>query len=73
MASMAGLCVMCFRTAAAQQTARAQVLNSGIIVLLIPPILVLGLMLWMAARKKAMPVPPSDIIADGSDDTRNLS
>lgn len=48
-------CVMCYRTAAAQQTARAQVLNSGIIILLIPPILVLGLILWMAFRKRERP------------------
>lgn len=51
MSWLAAQCVMCFRTAAAQQAERARVLNSGIIVLLIPPILVLGLILWMAWRK----------------------
>ncbi len=35
-------CVMCNRTAAAQQWARAQVLNGGIVVLLIPPVVILG-------------------------------
>lgn len=35
-------CVMCFRTAAAQQAARARVLNIGIIIMLIPPLLILG-------------------------------
>ena len=50
---MAALCVMCYRTAAAQQGARAQVLNSGIIVLLIPPVLVMALILWMAFRRRA--------------------
>ncbi len=35
-------CVMCYRTAAAQQGARSQVLNKGIVILLIPPVLILG-------------------------------
>ena len=45
-----GQCVMCQRTAAAQQTARAQVLNRGILVLLVPPFLMIGGILWMAYR-----------------------
>ena len=44
-------CVMCYRTAAAQQLARARVLNSGIIILLVPPILVLAGILYLAFRK----------------------
>jgi hypothetical protein len=44
-------CVMCYRTAAAQQAERSRVLNSGIVILLVPPILVLGLILWLAFRK----------------------
>lgn len=44
-------CVMCFRTAAAQQAERSRVLNSGIVILLIPPMVVLALILWMAFRK----------------------
>jgi len=35
-------CVMCYRTAAAQQGARSQVLNKGIVILLIPPVVILG-------------------------------
>ena len=35
-------CVMCYRTAAAQQGARSQVLNKGIAILLIPPVVILG-------------------------------
>jgi hypothetical protein len=35
-------CVMCFRTAAAQETARARVMNLGIIIMLIPPIAILA-------------------------------
>ena len=44
-------CVMCYRTAAAQQAERSRVLNSGILILLVPPILVLGLILFLAFRK----------------------
>jgi hypothetical protein len=35
-------CVMCFRTAAAQEAARARVMNLGIIIMLIPPIAILA-------------------------------
>lgn len=45
-------CVMCFRTAAAQQLARSAVLNRGIIILLIPPFFVLTLILTLAFRRK---------------------
>jgi hypothetical protein len=60
-------CVMCYRTAAAQQLERARVLNSGIIILLIPPVLVLGLILLLAFRKNRATDDStvlSDIIAD---------
>ena len=46
-------CVMCFRTAAAQQFERSRVLNHGIFVLLIPPLLILFGLIWMARRRKA--------------------
>ena len=35
-------CVMCFRTAAAQQAERAKVMNLGIVIMLIPPIVILA-------------------------------
>jgi hypothetical protein len=35
-------CVMCFRTAAAQQSARAHVLDVGILLLGVPPFLILA-------------------------------
>jgi len=35
-------CVMCFRTAAAQQAERARVMNLGIIIMLIPPVAILA-------------------------------
>ena len=44
-------CVMCFRTAAAQQVERSRVLNSGILILLIPPVLILAGILLLAYRK----------------------
>lgn len=37
-------CVMCFRTAAAQQGARSHALNKGILILLIPPIAIAGVL-----------------------------
>jgi hypothetical protein len=50
-------CVMCYRTAAAQSAERARVFNSGILILLIPPILVIGgilLLAWLRSRQKWM-------------------
>jgi hypothetical protein len=51
MSLVAAQCVMCFRTAAAQQAARSHVLNTGIFILIIPPFLVLILLLALAWRK----------------------
>jgi len=47
-------CVMCFRTAAAQQMERARILNFGILIILIPPILILGGFLFLAWRRNAV-------------------
>ncbi len=44
-------CVMCQRTAAAQQWKRAQVLNMGIFVLLIPPLLILAGIAYIAYKR----------------------
>jgi len=44
-------CVMCFRTAAAQQAERSRVMDAGILILLIPPILILAGLLLLAWRK----------------------
>ena len=47
-------CVMCFRTAAAQNAERARVMNLGIIIMLIPPVLILaGFMLLCYKRRNA--------------------
>ena len=47
-------CVMCFRTAAAQQMERARVLNFGILIMLIPPILILAGFLFLAWRRNSV-------------------
>jgi hypothetical protein len=53
-------CVMCFRTAAAQQAERAKVLNLGIIIMLIPPVLILaGFMVLCYKRTKTYSVADS--------------
>src|SRR5260370_41818694 len=44
-------CVMCFRTAAAQQAGRARILNVGILLLGIPPFLILAAFLYLAWRR----------------------
>ena len=44
-------CVMCQRTAAAQQWERAQVLNTGIFVLLLPPLLILAAIVYIAYKR----------------------
>ena len=48
---MSGHCVMCQRTAAAQNVERARVLNRGIIVMLIPPLVVLGGLVTLAWKR----------------------
>jgi hypothetical protein len=61
-------CVMCFRTAAAQQMERARVLNIGIIVMLIPPVLILAGFLLLCWRRNLAyadsPAVPHDKITD---------
>lgn len=50
---VAGQCVMCQRTAEAQQAERARVLNRGILVMLVPPVAILGgVLLWAARRDR---------------------
>jgi preprotein translocase subunit YajC len=65
---------MCYRTAEAQQGARARVLNSGILILLIPPVLAMAGIIWFAwrrdkARNRALIDAP--VAADRSDETIN--
>ena len=49
--SLHAQCVMCQRTAAAQQWERAQVLNTGIFVLLLPPLLILAAIVYIAYKR----------------------
>jgi hypothetical protein len=42
---------MCFRTAEAQQGERSRALNAGIITLLIPPLVLLAGIIWLAWRR----------------------
>ena len=46
-------CVMCFRTAAAQQVERAHVMNIGIGIMLVPPVLILAGFLYLAYRRNS--------------------
>lgn len=50
--SLAAQCVMCYRTAAAQQAERSRVLNRGIVILLVPPLFILAGLLLLAYRKR---------------------
>jgi hypothetical protein len=53
-------CVMCFRTAAAQNSARAHLLNVGIVLLGLPPFCILGGFLWLAWRRNQEFTEPSE-------------
>ena len=53
--ALAAQCVMCYRTAAAQQAERSRVLNHGIYILLVPPVLILAGILLLAYRKNSQP------------------
>ncbi|HVW85964.1 MAG TPA: hypothetical protein VHB50_14845 [Bryobacteraceae bacterium] len=51
-AGLLAQCVMCYRTAAAQQAERARVLNTGILILLIPPVVIIGFILFRALHSR---------------------
>jgi preprotein translocase subunit YajC len=48
---------MCYRTAEAQQGARSRVLNSGILILLLPPVLLMAGIIWFAWRRNRQQAP----------------
>lgn len=62
-----GQCVMCYRTAAAQNAARAHLLNMGIVLLGLPPFVILGGFLCLAWRRSgtftAVETPDEPVIA----------
>jgi LPXTG-motif cell wall-anchored protein len=50
--SAAGQCAICYRTAQALSAARGRVLNSGILILGAPPVLLLaGFVFWVRKRE----------------------
>lgn len=62
-------CVMCFRTAAAQNVERARVMNLGILIMGIPPILILaGFLLLCYKRRRiyadAQPLPDTGALLE---------
>ena len=60
-------CVMCFRTAAAQQAERARVMNLGIIIMLIPPVVILGGFLLLCYKRRqtyAVGEPSENFVAE---------
>ena len=62
-------CVMCFRTAAAQQHERARVMNAGILIMLVPPLVILGGFVWLMYRRSktyADPASSDVMLQDGS-------
>jgi hypothetical protein len=44
-------CVMCYRTAAAQNMERARVMNIGIFIMMVPPFVILGGFLLLCWRR----------------------
>ena len=50
-ANSSAQCVMCYRTAAAQNAARAHLLNMGIVLLGLPPFCILGGFIFLAFRR----------------------
>jgi hypothetical protein len=61
-------CVMCFRTAAAQNNARAHVLDIGVLLLGIPPFLILAgyCVLFYRKNKQCGPAPYASQAEDPS-------
>jgi hypothetical protein len=69
-ASMAsGQCVMCYRTAAAQNEERSKVMNMGIFIMGVPPFLILGgflLLCWRRSESYA----DQDLVEKPEDENR---
>ena len=56
-------CVMCFRTAAAQNMERARVMNVGIFIMMVPPFVILaGFLLLCWRRNKAYATEERDSV-----------
>ena len=51
-----GQCAMCFRTAESQTRARAEALNKGILILVLPLSIAAGAIGYLAYRRRARPI-----------------
>ena len=58
---------MCYRTAAAQNAARAHLLNMGIVLLGLPPFCILGGFLVLAWRRNQAFAPAPDVVPAADD------
>jgi hypothetical protein len=57
-------CVMCYRTAAAQNMERARVMNTGIFIMMVPPFVILAgflLLCWRRSQTFAEDSAPEDV------------
>jgi hypothetical protein len=59
-ASAVAQCVMCFRTAEAQNAARSSVLNMGILLLGAPPFLILAGFCFLFYKKNSITIATTD-------------
>ena len=58
-------CVMCFRTAAAQNMERARVMNAGIFIMMVPPFVILaGFLLLCWRRNKTYATEEQDSVLE---------
>ena len=58
-------CVMCYRTAAAQNMERARIMNIGILIMLIPPFVILaGFLLLCWRRNKTYATEEQDSVIE---------
>ena len=58
-------CVMCFRTAAAQNMERARVMNAGIFIMMVPPFVILaGFLLLCWRRNKTYATEERDSVIE---------
>lgn len=66
----AAQCVMCLRTASAQQVERARVLNLGILIMLIPALLIpAGFVYLLYRRSRTFADEPAVLAHNGRDET----
>jgi hypothetical protein len=52
LATLVWQCAMCYQTAAGQSVQGMRALNLGILILLVPPLAIIGGIAWVAYRKR---------------------